>query len=148
MQSFVVEIPPDFSTWGESSYKVSTEGTYLVTRLNNKSERSLLDLHPHHVEALERFYREVLLTAMRPLTRAGRTNFYRLDENFVEERKSVMEKFESKEMLEDFFEQYRKMKIDEGNGSWAEVKSPYEVDGSSEKQPNGVLRRKPAVSLD
>lgn len=89
-------------------------------------EGAFVDILPHHVEALESFCREVILPAMKPcLSSHGIQHILNQDEELVSKRKLVMDKFKSRHIFEDFFEEYRKMKIEDGYGSWAEVKSPY-----------------------
>ena len=105
------------------------EGPVLIVREDKR------DITPHQVEALAFFCRYVAHPKIRELKALELTASWRmLTDNEMtleqkmaraETRERLADEWLSREKFEEFLGEFKKMKIDEGYETWAEVKSPF-----------------------
>jgi hypothetical protein len=119
----------DYGSWGTGIDWHPLIGPVLVVR------EDMQDITPHQVEALAFFCRYVAHPKIRELKALELTAPWRMLTDNEMTREQKMARAEARERLadewfsrgkfEEFLREFKKMKIDEGYETWAEVKSPF-----------------------
>jgi hypothetical protein len=119
----------DYGSWGTGIDWHPLIGPVLVVR------EDMQDITPHQVEALAFFCRYVAHPKIRELKALELTAPWRMLTDNEMAREQKMARAEARERLadewfsrgkfEEFLREFKKMKIDEGYETWAEVKSPF-----------------------
>jgi hypothetical protein len=105
--------------WGTAGgFQKSTPGSFVVLRADRR------ELHPYHMEALERFIGQAVLPTMEAVIENCRTGQILFGKQSAK-KSSVAAEFITKDRFETFFLGYKKLKIEEGYESWAKIKSPF-----------------------